>query len=98
MTATGQKYVYDFQQDPFLKIARRKDERIEAEHFCGADEFRRCQELWARKGERGKKRGKGSILMSEMTPFPFSLPAINGEGSPLPHNGDVLEKFVKNEF
>jgi len=49
VTATGQKYVYDFQQDPFLKIARRKDERIEAEHFCGADEFRRCQELWARK-------------------------------------------------
>jgi len=44
---SGKANHYDRQDDPFLEIARtRDDERLEAELFYKADEFRRCQELW----------------------------------------------------
>lgn len=44
--AAGKLNRYDRRQDPFLKIAKMNRERLEAELFYMADEFRRRRELW----------------------------------------------------
>ncbi|MDA8745238.1 hypothetical protein N9N28_11440 [Rubripirellula amarantea] len=44
--AAGTSNRYDRRQDPFLDIAETSRERLEAELFYMADEFRRRQELW----------------------------------------------------